>query len=132
MTDIDFTVQFDSANFYDGVTRLDPGSTLRGRVRLEPRKNIRSRGVRMRLQWFTSGRGDRDRQIIEEVALAEGDLRAGVPLETEFSFDLPNEPWSYAGHYVNIIWELEVIVDIPLGRDIVHDERIIVAPQRIG
>ena len=132
MAEIDFTMQIDAADFYGGVTRLDPGSLLRGQVRLVSREDIRSRGVRLRLQWFTSGRGDSDRQIIEEVTLAEGDLHAGIPLETDFSFRLPKQPWSYAGHYVNIIWSLNIIVDIPLGRDIVHDERLIVAPERVS
>jgi hypothetical protein len=53
-------------------------------------------------------------------------------LVQSFALTVPDAPWSYAGHYVNIVWRVLIVVDIRFGRDIRHDEPIVVAPQRAG
>ena len=62
--------------------------------------------------------------------LAEGPLAANVSIRHDFNFGLPREPWSYAGHYVSIIWEIAVVVDIPLATDINAQQPFILAPRR--
>ena len=107
-----------------------PGSEISGAVRIVPWKNINSRRVLVRLQWHTEGRGTRAKGAIDELVLAQGKLMDGVALSSNFHFTLPLEPWSYAGHYITIVWELLVIIDIQLASDLVHSERFIMAPRR--
>jgi hypothetical protein len=54
-----------------------------------------------------------------------------------FSFTVPQQPWSYAGHYLNMMWRVAVVVEaIPFGlSDMLtdnpsRDEPIVVAPRR--
>ena len=65
-----------------------------------------------------------------ELQISQGNLTAGTPLAQAFALDLPREPWSFAGHYVSIVWDVRVIVDIPLGTDLEAIQPIIVAPRR--
>ena len=65
-----------------------------------------------------------------QVEIAQGNLVANTPIVQSFAFNLPAEPWSFAGHYINIIWQVEVIVDIPLGVDLHAEQPFVMAPQR--
>lgn len=130
MADVDFQVSFTTGEREGAFQRFEPGSAVIGSVQVDPKENVRSRAIRAKLSWHTEGRGDTDSKTIEERVLAEGGLMAGLPQRFTFDFRLPGEPWSYAGHYLNIIWSLVITVDVPLARDTVHRERIIVAPQR--
>ena len=60
----------------------------------------------------------------------QGTLRAGFPSMHDFHFDLPREPWSYAGHYVNIVWEIFVDVDVPWARNPRHSQPLVMVPRR--
>jgi hypothetical protein len=88
--------------------------------------------VLARLEWHTEGRGDRDRDRVAEIGLAGAELTANSTVIRDFTLSVPNDPWSYAGHYVNIIWEVIVVADIPLARDVIRKEPIVVAPHRAG
>ena len=80
------------------------------------------------LRWHTEGRGDRDRAVIEDLDLFQGILRAGSPIFYSFHFKLPEHPWSYAGHYVNIVWEIETSIDLALARDPQATHPFVLAP----
>ena len=47
-----------------------------------------------------------------------------------FSFHLvvPDQPWSYAGHYVSIVWALEAMIDLPWSRDLRERMPVVIAP----
>jgi hypothetical protein len=62
--------------------------------------------------------------------LAQGNLTTNTAVAQAFSLDLPREPWSLAGYYVNVVWDVAVIVDIPLGTDLEATQSFIVAPKR--
>ena len=47
-----------------------------------------------------------------------------------FTLTVPQMPWSYAGYYIHIIWQVRVVVDIPLTIDIGAEAPIVVAPRR--
>ena len=110
--------------------RYDPGSTVQGWVRLTPNGDVDSDRAVVRLEWHTEGRGDRDQGRADEVELARGPLSG--PLVQSFTLTLPHLPWSYAGHYINIIWRVLVVVDIRFARDIRLEQPIAVAPRRAG
>jgi hypothetical protein len=118
MADVTLQVAFREGEPDGEYHRFGPGSTISGQIRLMPQASVNSRRVLLRLGWHTEGRGTRASGKIEEIEIAQGSLSQGIPLSYDFAFRLPLEPWSYAGHYISIIWELEVIVDRPMARDI--------------
>ena len=113
-----------------GLQRFDPGSRLDGVAQLLPDGNIRAKNTVVRLAWHTEGRGDRDSGIAAQVEIGQGNLTANVPVTQSFAFNLPAEPWSFAGHYINIIWEVQVVVDVPMGLDLHAEQPFILAPRR--
>jgi hypothetical protein len=113
-----------------GGPRYAPGERLTGQISLFPEEDVRCRRVFVLLQWRTEGRGTPFSQTVSEITLREGDLIALNPLSFPFSFDLPEQPWSYEGHYIKIVWEVIANVDIPWGRDWVQTVPIVVEPVR--
>jgi len=111
------------------VLRFEPGSLIQGAAQIVPQGDIRCNHVFIRLQWHTEGRGDRDEGKVGEIDIAQGTLAANMPIGQSFNFNLPREPWSFAGHYVNSIWEVVVVIDIPLAPDIRFGQPFILAPR---
>jgi hypothetical protein len=113
-----------------GLMRFDPGGRLEGAVQVLPDSNIRAKNVVVRLAWHTEGSGDRDAAVVNQVEIAHGDLAINTAITQNFGFALPAEPWSFAGHYINIIWEVQVVVDIPMAPDMHAEQPFILAPRR--
>ncbi|MEP7359402.1 MAG: hypothetical protein ABI847_19280 [Anaerolineales bacterium] len=113
-----------------GMMRFDPGSRLEGVVQILPDSNIRAKKTTVELAWHTEGRGDTDSGSAGQIEIAQGNLVANTPVVQSFAFNLPAAPWSFAGHYVNIIWQVKVVVDIPLGADLHAEQPFILAPPR--
>jgi hypothetical protein len=101
-----------------GLRRFDPASSIKGRVDIMPEKNINTRAVELYVQWHTEGRGDKDVGSTPPIQLYSGQLNNGMPVYYPFDILLPLEPWSYSGHYINIIWNVVVKIDIPRAKDI--------------
>jgi hypothetical protein len=113
-----------------GRMRYEPGQVMQGSVQVIPEKDMRCDHLYARLSWHTEGRGDRDQAMIAEMDLFQGDLREATPTYHTFHFTLPHEPWSFAGYYINIIWEFEVSVDVPMAKDPKQSQPFIMAPRR--
>ena len=105
-----------------------PRQTVEGNVQLISDRDLNCRHFWVRLEWHTEGRGDRDRTVVSEIDLFQGKLGAGIPTYHDFTFVLPDAPWSFAGHYVNIVWEITTNVDIPMASDPNTKQRFILAP----
>jgi hypothetical protein len=127
-TMVQFTLQ--GGEHAGGLMQFEPRTRLAGTVTITPGNNIRARKTYVQLQWHTEGRGDRDEGAVAALSLTEAPLQAGVPLVGRFAFDLPDGPWSFAGHYINIIWEVLLVVDIPMASDIRASQPFILAPRR--
>ena len=112
------------------VTFYEPRGEVAGSVEVEVDRDVECRSVWVRLIWYTEGRGDEDVWKREEIDIFGGRLSPGAPIRSEFSFWLPRDPWSYAGQYVSIVWAIEVRVDIPMARDLVHRERFVMRPRQ--
>lgn len=112
----------------EGLRRYEPGEAMHGRVEVVPQAEVQCRHLFVRLRWHTEGKGDRDQAKVGEVDLFQGLLQAQRPYAFEFSLPLPKEPWSYAGHYVNIVWEVEVELDVPWAVNPRHRQPFILAP----
>jgi len=130
MANATFQISLRGGQPMGGLMRFDPGSRLEGLAQIMPAENIRSRRVLVRVGWHTEGRGDSNAATVGEMQLAQGGLTAGTPLSQPFAIVLPREPWSFAGHYINIIWDVRVIVDIPLGGDLQATQPFILAPRQ--
>ncbi|MBM4425098.1 MAG: hypothetical protein FJ030_17250 [Chloroflexi bacterium] len=130
MATADIQISVSGGDSVGGMMRFDPGGTLQGAVQVTPRDNINCKAVTVRLGWHTEGRGDRASGNAVEIPIAQGNLSANTPIYHQFSVILPREPWSYAGHYINIIWEVKVTIDIPLAPDINAAQLFVLAPRR--
>ncbi|MFO0564676.1 MAG: hypothetical protein U0263_03385 [Polyangiaceae bacterium] len=84
---------------------LEPGSVLRGRVRVPAPSGDSKRQVELSVQWETQGKGDTDRGVVlfEELAAAEQQ-----ELEHAFEVRLPLLPVSWAGTLLKVRWIVRV------------------------
>ncbi len=122
---IEITIR--DGNEVGGVRKFKPGDVIRGSIQITPDSDLKCKHIYIRARWHTEGRGDKDEGIGAEQDLFQGKLRTGVPAYYSYHLKLPQEPWSYAGRYVNIIWEVEASIDLALARDPKIAERIIMA-----
>ena len=105
-----------------------PGENAVGIIEITPAEDIACKKLLVRLKWRTEGRGDTDQEVMSEVDAFSGTLSAGIVKSIPFRFLLPNEPWSYAGHYINIVWGIEIDVDVPWKVNLRHFAAFILAP----
>ena len=88
----------------DNRTAFEPGVTIAGVASWQV-DHVKS--IEVRLFWYTSGVGTRDAQVIESKPLANP-----LPMgQTRFSFQLPNEPYSFSGKLVSLTWAVELVVE---------------------
>lgn len=126
--DIEITIRGTQAG--ESIVHFEPGEPFQGSVKVTPASDLDCRHLYARLVWHTEGRGDRDRGVAAEMDLFQGVLRAGTPTFHTFHFKVPESPWSYAGYYINIIWEVEVSIDLRWARDPKAGQPFILAPHR--
>ena len=117
MDQITFNVTLQEGIAEAGFMRYEPGSPISGLVQIVPNQDVNARKAAVRLRWRTEGRGDMDSESIGETEIWQGNLVKGRPVQGQFSFQLPQQPWSYSGHYITIVWEIFVYVDVPLTGD---------------
>ena len=102
-----------------------PRETIRGTVRWSLDAGIRY--LELSLFWYTAGKGTRDVGVIETMRFDE----PGAAGWRDFSFTLPDGPYSFSGKLISLIWALELtcspssetarreITLSPTGREIV-------------
>ncbi|MBE2222168.1 MAG: hypothetical protein IAF02_11535 [Anaerolineae bacterium] len=128
MAKADFDIQFLDGESSDTTTLYHPGEVLRGQVTIFTDSNMDCKNILARLVWHTEGRGTPYQEIITEKELFQGTLKAGLPNYYEFAFDLPQDPWSYEGHYVSVVWAVEIDIDVPWGKDIKESKPFLLRP----
>ena len=124
-----FSVQIDGGERFDGIPFFEPQQEVAGTVEVAVDAAVECRSLSVRLIWHTEGRGDEDKTAVQEIDIYQGRLEPGFPVHSAFRFQLPREPWSFAGHYISVIWAIEVNVDVPMGRDLTHRERLVMRPR---
>jgi hypothetical protein len=125
-----FEVRLSGGQSEGDLRRYDPGEEISGTVTILPDSDLRCNHLYVRLQWHTEGRGDRDEGTIAEDDTYQGTLTPSAPISHDFRFTLPLGPWSYAGHYVSIIWAIQVSIDVPVARDPMFHQPFVLAPRR--
>jgi hypothetical protein len=128
MADVGFKWEFRSGERSATGIRFDPGSPVEGKVTITPRADLNCNGINLKLEWHTEGRGDRDSGTAGETNLFQGVLPGGRAAEFPFRMNLPDQPWSYDGHYINIVWELAVDIDLPMAINPKSRSPIVVRP----
>ena len=128
MAPADIQLTLDGGENAGDWRRYEPGGEVSGAASITPASDIRCNHLYARLAWHTEGRGDRDTGKAAEVDLFQGMLPAGQTRTFSFQFRAPKEPWSYSGHYINIVWEVVVEIDVPMALDVRRAERFILFP----
>jgi hypothetical protein len=83
-------------------TACAPRETLRGTVRWNLDANPRH--LELSLFWYTAGKGTRDVGVVETVRFDE----PGAYGTKDFSFPLPEGPYSFSGKLISLLWALEL------------------------
>ncbi len=90
----------------DTATALEPGAEVRGRI--EWQVEIRhAKSLMISLLWHTEGKGDEDVEIVEQI---EFDNPPAIG-NRDFSFLLPEFPWSFSGTLISLIWAVEASIE---------------------
>jgi hypothetical protein len=66
--------------------------------------------IELRLLWYTSGKGDRDLQVVARIAV----MNPGVSGKQRFHFDPPAGPYSFSGSLISLVWAIEAVT-VPLS-----------------
>ena len=127
---VSFEVRLSGGQPEGDLLRYAPGEEIAGMATIVPDSELRCNHLYVRLQWHTEGRGDRDESTVAQDDIYQGTLTPNAPISHSFRFTLPREPWSFAGHYVNIVWAIQVSIDVPMARDPVHHQPFVLAPRR--
>ena len=88
----------------DGRTAFVPGEIVSGTVSW--RLGAPAEDVAVRLFWYTRGKGTTDVQVLK----AQHFDAPGTSGRRPFRFVLPEEPYSFSGKLVSLLWAIEVIV----------------------
>jgi len=129
MAKADILVGFRDGEERDGLVRYEPGGQMRGTVQITPDDEVRCKHLWVSLGWHTEGRGNPDRKKVAEADVFHGTLSPGIPSSYDFQFTLPREPWSYLSHYISIVWDITVNVDVPWAINPHHTQQFVLAPR---
>ena len=72
--------------------------------------NVRCDLMELRLLWYTSGKGDRDLEVVAKIAVMKPDASG----RQRFHFDPPGGPYSFSGTLISVVWAIEAVT-IPLS-----------------
>jgi len=85
-------------------TAFRPGETIRGNVSWS--LPVAPTQITLELFWSTRGKGRVDTKVVESVQIdhpaASGDQA--------FDLKLPNEPYSFSGKLVSLLWALRLVI----------------------
>lgn len=96
-------------------TKLRWGDVLSGQFIWQPDKPDKiPKAAAVSINWFTEGRGSRDRQTVEKQPLDPQKLLDFQTRPFPFSFTIPRKtPLTYDGYLFRLMWELEVNIVFP-------------------
>jgi len=89
----------------DGRDAYSPAEELRGQVSWELERPAQR--IEVRLFWYTRGKGTTDVQVVKVQRFDAPTLRGNH----EFRFALPEEPYSFSGKLISLVWALEAIAE---------------------
>lgn len=87
-------------------TALEPGSELRGRLDWQAEGGIVD-SLTVTLLWTTEGKGTEDVEVVDRVEVEHPSRRGSH----DFSFRLPDFPWSFSGTLISLVWAVEASLE---------------------
>jgi len=105
----------------DEQTAFRPGELIEGAIGWNLPEELRA--IEVRLGWQTRGKGTEDAETVNEIKFDDPPAQGARP----FQFVAPDQPYSFSGKLISVIWFLEVRVR-PKGATARKD--IIIAPTR--
>lgn len=87
---------------YEDKVAFAPRETIRGVI--EWNLAVSPRRLDFSLFWYTAGKGTRDVGMVHSASFDN----PGVHGSKEFSFALPEGPYSFSGKLISLIWALEL------------------------
>lgn len=112
---------------HDNQTVFRSGQPIQGNVRYEDRTSG-DQTLSIRLFWYTTGKGDRDVQIVDTVDVdwPEVDWSGAVTKgRLPFEFVAGHRPHSMSGKLIAVSWAIEAIV-YPSQATVIHE--IVISP----
>ena len=94
-----------------------PGDTVGARVHVDVDEDVTCDGLEVTRQWSTHGRGNAEAGDTRFKRLFSGEWKAGTTHSYRVEFVIPNGPYSYHGHYLNVDWYVRARADIPWAFD---------------
>jgi hypothetical protein len=128
MANVTFQITLQDAEISGEFYQLPPNSPVRGTVTVLTDSDVTCKNLFVHLIWHTQGRGTRFSQTAVSTDLFQGTISANMPRAFEFDLHLPNEPWSYEGHYVSIVWKIQAQINVSWASDPTHELPFICRP----
>ena len=97
MSELEIRTRNDRTSFF-------PGEELAGEVTWQTDSDPGP--IELRLFWHTAGKGTQDVELVEKISFS-------TPMRSDrrdFSFLLPNSPYSFSGKLISIVWALELVM----------------------
>ena len=91
-----------SIYFREDKTIFAPGQAVQGAIQWSLQPNPPA--FELSLFWYTMGKGTRDVGVVETLTLDH----PGSWGSKDFSFTLPDGPYSFSGKLISLIWALEL------------------------
>jgi hypothetical protein len=104
------------------------GEVLSGTVHVEVDSDCRCDGLDCEIGWYTHGRGNSVEKTCLERRLFTGEWSAGSHVQYPVEFTLPDGPFTYHGHYLNIDWYIWASADIPWALDPKAEQDFVLQP----
>lgn len=94
-----------------------PGDVVRGSVEVRTDEPVRCDGLTVELRWRTHGKASSVKETAVSARLFAGEWRGGAVHRYRFELELPAGPFTYHGHYLNVVWEVYASADVPWAFD---------------
>ena len=92
MTTVDFKWNVPGIENLGEPLRFDPGLVLEGTITITTQANLNCNAIKVRAEWHTEGRGDRDQQKVDEMVVFQGVLSRGQPAVLAFRLTALHTP----------------------------------------
>ena len=123
------TIDLDGDKPSGELAWFQPAMLISGIVEIIPRENMECRAILIQLKWFTCGRGEMDEEIVSEKKFHPAGLIAEMSMRESFSFMLPAKPWSFHGHYIDLVWAIAVKIELPFRTDVETIQVFVMSPE---
>src|SRR5690349_5495357 len=101
-------------------TAYRPGDVIEGAIGWELADPPKA--IEVRLFWHTRGKGTEDIVVVDQVRFDQPAIQGAEP----FRFTAPDQPYSFSGRLISVIWSLEAVV---LRRGPTASLDLIIAPE---